>query len=135
MIRRPPRSTRTDTLFPYTTLFRSAGAAAAARRRLAGAAHGIEAVRALGDARHDLALGDAVAAADFRLVGKRRNGGLRVRRAPSRGEGLAEDQHVAELGDVLLFLEPVEIPDAVGGFAIEHRAANPVRIDHQPLAT
>src|SRR3546814_8344753 len=25
MIRRPPRSTRTDTLFPYTTLFRSAG--------------------------------------------------------------------------------------------------------------
>src|SRR3546814_1384532 len=32
MIRRPPRSTRTDTLFPYTTLFRSvhAGAASAA---------------------------------------------------------------------------------------------------------
>src|SRR3546814_14384518 len=25
MIRRPPRSTRTDTLFPYTTLFRSFG--------------------------------------------------------------------------------------------------------------
>src|SRR3546814_10914423 len=25
MIRRPPRSTRTDPLFPYTTLFRSAG--------------------------------------------------------------------------------------------------------------
>src|SRR3546814_8860853 len=27
MIRRPPRSTRTDTLFPYTTLFRSSLAA------------------------------------------------------------------------------------------------------------
>src|SRR3546814_8656447 len=27
MIRRPPRSTRTDTLFPYTTLFRSTGRA------------------------------------------------------------------------------------------------------------
>src|SRR3546814_8228878 len=27
MIRRPPRSTRTDTLFPYTTLFRSSRAA------------------------------------------------------------------------------------------------------------
>src|SRR3546814_6025423 len=27
MIRRPPRSTRTDTLFPYTTLFRSVGTA------------------------------------------------------------------------------------------------------------
>src|SRR3546814_5703049 len=26
MLRRPPRSTRTDTLFPYTTLFRSAPA-------------------------------------------------------------------------------------------------------------
>src|SRR3546814_11855322 len=37
MIRRPPRSTRTDTLFPYTTLFRSLkgqarGAVLAARR-------------------------------------------------------------------------------------------------------
>src|SRR3546814_20619709 len=29
MIRRPPRSTRTDTLFPYTTLFRSASGATA----------------------------------------------------------------------------------------------------------
>src|SRR3546814_18813601 len=29
MIRRPPRSTRTDTLFPYTTLFRSVDSAAA----------------------------------------------------------------------------------------------------------
>src|SRR3546814_2523042 len=28
MIRRPPRSTRTDTLFPYTTLFRSETAVA-----------------------------------------------------------------------------------------------------------
>src|SRR3546814_14781794 len=28
MIRRPPISTRTDTLFPYTTLFRSSGASA-----------------------------------------------------------------------------------------------------------
>src|SRR3546814_15887932 len=35
MIRRPPRSTRTDTLFPYTTLFRSSAArprSGAARR-------------------------------------------------------------------------------------------------------
>src|SRR3546814_18629574 len=40
MIRRPPRSTRTDTLFPYTTLFRSrraegAGAADRAARKAA----------------------------------------------------------------------------------------------------
>src|SRR3546814_7165731 len=32
MIRRPPRSTRTDTLFPYTTLFRSAYCMSAGRR-------------------------------------------------------------------------------------------------------
>src|SRR3546814_20079925 len=32
MIRRPPRSTRTDTLFPYTTLFRSAERALAGWR-------------------------------------------------------------------------------------------------------
>src|SRR3546814_4683368 len=31
MIRRPPRATRTDTLFPYTTLFRSEGQAGAVR--------------------------------------------------------------------------------------------------------
>src|SRR3546814_18113784 len=31
MIRRPPRSTLTDTLFPYTTLFRSIGPATAAK--------------------------------------------------------------------------------------------------------
>src|SRR3546814_1057456 len=30
MIRRPPRSTRTDTLFPYTTLFRSLSVSACA---------------------------------------------------------------------------------------------------------
>src|SRR3546814_1524795 len=38
MIRRPPRSTRTDTLFPYTTLFRSRpGQPRGSRRRLRGA--------------------------------------------------------------------------------------------------
>src|SRR3546814_2064203 len=37
MIRRPPRSTRTDTLFPYTTLFRSGQDIRAAQpRRVAG---------------------------------------------------------------------------------------------------
>src|SRR3546814_9236723 len=37
MIRRPPRSTRTDTLFPYTTLFRSP------HPRVAGTAIGFQA--------------------------------------------------------------------------------------------
>src|SRR3546814_2122863 len=35
MIRRPPRSTRTDTLFPYTTLFRSADISSTSFRRIA----------------------------------------------------------------------------------------------------
>src|SRR3546814_20449365 len=35
MIRRPPRSTRTDTLFPYTTLFRSLDRGDEGNRRLA----------------------------------------------------------------------------------------------------
>src|SRR3546814_9793070 len=44
MIRRPPRSTRTDTLFPYTTLFRSArnrpdGCPVAAPRQAVGTRH------------------------------------------------------------------------------------------------
>src|SRR3546814_11575974 len=43
MIRRPPRSTRTDTLFPYTTLFRSLGEQLPARQRAAGVRHpGVE---------------------------------------------------------------------------------------------
>src|SRR3546814_13273616 len=37
MIRRPPRSTRTDTLFPYTTLFRSCVFAGSLVRPLGGA--------------------------------------------------------------------------------------------------
>src|SRR3546814_10373406 len=36
MTRRPPRSTRTDTLFPYTTLFRAIGAGTAAAARPGG---------------------------------------------------------------------------------------------------
>src|SRR3546814_16249153 len=36
MIRRPPRSTRTDTLFPYTTLFRSGVAEPGTRRKRTG---------------------------------------------------------------------------------------------------
>src|SRR3546814_15437257 len=36
MIRRPPRSTRTDTLFPYTTRFRSVGKLVGSRDRRKG---------------------------------------------------------------------------------------------------
>src|SRR3546814_11257754 len=41
MIRRPPRSTRTDTLFPYTTLFRSPVQGRSLRRCRRGSLHTI----------------------------------------------------------------------------------------------
>src|SRR3546814_20651179 len=44
MLRRPPRSTRTDTLFPYTTLFRS-GLAVRPRHRDAGCGKAMEEAR------------------------------------------------------------------------------------------
>src|SRR3546814_15389363 len=50
MIRRPPRSTRTDTLFPYTTLFRSLQAVLAQDRRAGDVVAGD---RIIGVARHD----------------------------------------------------------------------------------
>src|SRR3546814_8103149 len=40
MIRRPPRSTRTDTLFPYTTLFRSLDQAVGLLQQLRGLLRG-----------------------------------------------------------------------------------------------
>src|SRR3546814_13370654 len=47
MIRRPPRSTRTDTLFPYTTLFRSVAVSGDADGELCGVSDMIDAYRDL----------------------------------------------------------------------------------------
>src|SRR3546814_3381083 len=41
MIRRPPRSTRTDTLFPYTTLFRSRSSSAFTASLVSGSIFGL----------------------------------------------------------------------------------------------
>src|SRR3546814_12820697 len=76
MIRRPPRSTRTDTLFPYTTLFRSV------------AAHLVEAL-SLGAPDRPRA-GKALPAPD--RAGRQARGGIRARpvhrRPPLRGTRL-----------------------------------------------
>src|SRR3546814_12363277 len=100
MIRRPPRSTRTDTLFPYTTLFRSDDFRARHRQLEAFAAHGFDQhrqvqlaatgdqelvrVRAFLDLQRDvvqgfalqpfaqLAAGDELAAAAVLVAGERR---------------------------------------------------------------
>src|SRR3546814_18792546 len=70
MIRRPPRSTRTDTLFPYTTLFRSIKAVDQALRRGVGEQFRKALLHCLGDMRDDHALrrNDGVAG-EFGLVG------------------------------------------------------------------
>src|SRR3546814_4083298 len=63
MIRRPPRSTRTDTLFPYTTLFRSQAERTPGEdrpQRLAGRGNGDP--RRSGDLR--IAAGEYVATAE-----------------------------------------------------------------------
>src|SRR3546814_18232622 len=49
MIRRPPRSTRTDTLFPYTTLFRSSGNSVARHAAIDLDRPGIDAAADVGD--------------------------------------------------------------------------------------
>src|SRR3546814_3439051 len=53
MKRRPPRSTRTDTLFPYTTLFRSCADIGAARRHVRG--HRVDDEEVHADRRRDQA--------------------------------------------------------------------------------
>src|SRR3546814_5299511 len=52
MIRRPPRSTRTDTLFPYTTLFRSVAVGADAAQVERREARAAVVHRAAGAGRH-----------------------------------------------------------------------------------
>src|SRR3546814_21084027 len=62
MIRRPPRSTRTDTLFPYTTRFRSPVASGSAPRLLQGFARVLD-LSALASIDADLATARASLAA------------------------------------------------------------------------
>src|SRR3546814_16923390 len=84
MIRRPPRSTRTDTLFPYTTLFRSAQVERGDRggpESLVGLR--TDADQLPGAARIDrvhevlLELGDGVGARGWHHHGGQRDGGVR----------------------------------------------------------
>src|SRR3546814_8840020 len=76
MIRRPPRSTRTDTLFPYTTLFRSRGVAPGIMR-LVGLPQRAQQKSLIGDAqptlgadqcRHDPRLAERAARRPFEVA-------------------------------------------------------------------
>src|SRR3546814_20283067 len=76
MIRRPPRSTRTDTLFPYTTLFRSPGLIE----------HGKAAV--LGVAQEEIAAGIGVEIGRVRRRSERQRGDARrIARGDRGGKG------------------------------------------------
>src|SRR3546814_14217893 len=90
MLRRPPRSTRTDTLFPYTTLFRSEATGAV----------GGEARRQLHDLREDDPRGDVVARQEL-------SGAHAQRGAIERGhagEGPALGEAPEQLVDLLAVL-------------------------------
>src|SRR3546814_7437273 len=98
MIRRPPRSTRTDTLFPYTTLFLSQ----AVRRRVAGA-H----LRSARHGRHRVQGARRPAAPARRrlcLSSQGQEAGLRRRRTQPLGEGPQlprSEEHTSELQSLM----------------------------------
>src|SRR3546814_3117497 len=93
MIRRPPRSTRTDTLFPYTTLFRSASGwrhpALLRGRRAAVAAAGTDAAAQPGHPRRraDVPAASALVAGRFVAGSARARLRRRARRVLQRARG------------------------------------------------
>src|SRR3546814_19653816 len=100
MIRRPPRSTRTDTLFPYTTLFRSevwrlrpvhVPAAADVSAVLQSQSQGSAVVRS----RHRARLDDSAPSAAVRLQGIADRCRDRTRRGHSHG---VERRRLREIG-------------------------------------
>src|SRR3546814_15519619 len=99
MIRRPPRSTRTDTLLPATTLFRSEAAGSGKVRKLGGGLIGrFEAMYELGDPPdYEPDPGDSIAA--------------RAARAGRSVEEFVYDLIVAAQGRTLLYLPALNFPD------------------------
>src|SRR3546814_11894353 len=81
MIRRPPRSTRTDTLFPYTTLFRSVPRRPARREVADRVTANVEAIG------HDLA--------DVRHAVLQRAERAKTLRSAQDAIGIGDDLHIA----------------------------------------
>src|SRR3546814_4490085 len=98
MIRRPPRSTRTDTLFPYTTLFRSltSSASGSCRRRAIDTAPRIDTSRfgnsaaAVAEAEYT----DAPASLTTTLIGL---GGARSTIRSATSLSVRSEEHTSEL--------------------------------------
>src|SRR3546814_2979399 len=87
MIRRPPRSTRTDTLFPYTTLFRSPAARSAAAPDVGGRTRHLSSSARAGD-RDSARIDDRI---DYREARPQRKTGLRDR----------SEEHTSELQSLM----------------------------------
>src|SRR3546814_1840944 len=91
MIRRPPRSTRTDTLFPYTTLFRSPPRDAGARRKTDDQLHADAAIALAVEHRHE---------ARRRAGRVRHHGGAGFAHAQDGDAGRSEE-HTSELQSLM----------------------------------
>src|SRR3546814_20400613 len=127
MIRRPPRSTRTDTLFPYTTLFRSQNRLTAfglqlladvhhdQRHELPTVLHDVLAVRVL-----DLGEVDPPEACHQRQ--RRRLGGLVARAEDEHGEVVDAARGVAAFGVSLVVFHGRTLSLRAGpARGVEHR--------------
>src|SRR3546814_977153 len=99
MKRRPPKSTRTDTLFPYTTLFRSAQPRDAAQRAFpAGDAAGDAAEHGIADL-VPIAVVDRFEAVD--VDQQQRRGQIVVARAFEQGGHARSEEHTSELQSLM----------------------------------
>src|SRR3546814_14023667 len=118
MSRRPPRSTRTDTLFPYTTLFRSEPVGRQTDLREDGAGACVEVVAADGQ---EVLERRAVPLDRVRVAAHRRGGGVerigRRRDAGASGQVLPEGLPGLGVG---LLRQP---PDGRGGRRALHRTS------------
>src|SRR3546814_2464038 len=101
MIRRPPSSTRTDTLFPYTTLFRSLLERLTIATRLTGNAGALDQVRAYTLSAEALAaarIGDLIAADPERTT---LAGGWNDTSVPLPVAGGRSEEHTSELQSLM----------------------------------
>src|SRR3546814_5189399 len=101
MIRRPPRSTRTDTLFPYTTLFRSPGRSGLERQLQAGRREGrvrSAAIRTSGES-----LGAGRGHRDIQTVGGLANGASQMDDRPMQCIHIhsRSEEHTSELQSLM----------------------------------
>src|SRR3546814_1064989 len=89
MIRRPPRSTRTDTLFPYTTLFRSVDQ------------HRGGQIGLIGEAERELGVGVGGQMRDALVVEERHRFGLAFEILAHRQHLERSEEHTSELQSLM----------------------------------